>query len=172
MSSPLSLDRIDRQILAALQNDARMSNKELAAKIGLAPSSCLTRVRRLESERVITRFGAELDARALGLGLQALISVQLRLHVDQAFGSIGDHLRGLPETVAVYCLSGAIDFLVHVACRDVEHLRVLTIRGFTNRPEVAKIETSLIFSFARSPLDVAIPAPAAPKRPRSRRRRG
>jgi len=170
MSTSPVLDRIDRQILAALQNDARISNKELAAMVDLAPSSCLTRVRRLQDESVITRYGAELDARALGLGLQALISVQLRLHVDQAFGSIGDHLRALPETVAVYCLSGAIDFLVHVACRDVEHLRVLTIRSFTNRPEVAKIETSLIFSFSRSPLDVAVPAPAAPKR-RPRRRR-
>lgn len=172
------LDRIDRAVLRALQNNARISNKELAAKIGLAPSSCLTRVRKLEAAGVIAGYRAELAPRPLGLGLQALISVQLRLHVDHAFGSIGDHLRSLPETVAVYCLSGAVDFLVHVACRDTEHLRILTIKSFTNRPEVSRIETSLVFSHSRSdlavdePADAVVaPAKSAPRRrARSRRR--
>ncbi|MFP2959727.1 Lrp/AsnC family transcriptional regulator [Myxococcus sp. 1LA] len=143
------LDRIDRAILTALQKDARLSNKELAAEVGLAPSSCLTRVRKLEAEGFITGYRAELDAKALGLGLQALISVQLRLHVGEAFGNIGQHLRSLPETVAVYCLGGSTDFLVHVVCRDTEHLRRLTILSFTSRPEVSRIETSLVFSYSR-----------------------
>nr|WP_308477875.1 Lrp/AsnC ligand binding domain-containing protein [Nannocystis poenicansa] len=103
---------------------------------------------------MITGYRTELAPRSLGLDLQALIAVQLRLHVGEAFNSIGDHLRSLPETVAVYCLGGATDFLVHVACRDTEHLRVLTIRSFTSRPEVSRIETSLVFSFARSSLAV------------------
>ncbi|MFB1484575.1 Lrp/AsnC family transcriptional regulator [Corallococcus sp. RDP092CA] len=149
-----ALDRIDRAILEALQNNARLSNKELAARVGLAPSSCLARVKRLETDGVIRSYRADLDPRSLGLGLQALIGVQLRLHVGEAFGSIGDHLRSLPETVAVYCLGGTTDFLVHVVCRDTEHLRVLTIQSFTSRPEVSRIETSLVFSFARSGLPV------------------
>jgi DNA-binding Lrp family transcriptional regulator len=148
------LDQIDRALLTALQNDGRVSNKELAARVGLAPSSCLSRVRKLEADGVIQGYWAELAPRKLGLGLQALISVQLRLHVTDAFCSIGDHLRGLPETVAVYCLGGSIDFLVHVACRDSEHLRVLTIQSFTSRAEVGRIETSLVFSFARAALAV------------------
>jgi DNA-binding Lrp family transcriptional regulator len=141
------LDRIDRAILTALQNNARLSNKELAAQVGLAPSSCLTRVRKLESDGVIKAYRADLDANALGLGLQALIAVQLRLHVGEAFGNIGEHLRSLPETVAVYCLGGTTDFLVHVVCRDTDHLRRLTILSFTSRPEVSRIETSLVFSY-------------------------
>jgi DNA-binding Lrp family transcriptional regulator len=148
------LDRTDRAILRELQNNARISNKELAANVGLAPSSCLTRVRKLESDGVITSYRAELAPGALGLGLQALIGVQLRLHVGKDFNSIGTHLRSLPEAVAVYCLGGTTDFLVHVMCRDTEHLRVLTIKSFTSRPEVSRIETSLIFSFARLPLAV------------------
>lgn len=148
------LDRIDRAVLAALQNDARISNKELAAKVGLAPSSCLARVRKLETANVIQGYAAKLAPASLGLGLQALISVQLRLHVGETFQRIGDHFRGLPEAVAVYCLGGTIDFLVHVACRDTEHLRALTIDGFTSRPEVSRIETSLVFSFARLALPV------------------
>lgn len=148
------LDRIDRALLTALQHDARISNKQLAAKVGLAPSSCLARVRKLEASNAILGYAASLHPRALGLGLQALISVQLRLHVGESFQSIGDHLRALPEAVAVYCLGGTVDFLVHVACRDTEHLRVLTIESFTSRPEVARIETSLVFSFARLALPV------------------
>jgi DNA-binding Lrp family transcriptional regulator len=148
-SASSSLDRTDRAILRALQKNARITNKELAAKIGLAPSSCLTRVRKLEADGVITKYTAELEPGALGLGLQALIGVQLRLHVGKDFNSIGDHLRSLPEAVAVYCLGGTTDFLVHVMCRDTEHLRVLTIKSFTSRPEVSRIETSLVFSFAR-----------------------
>jgi DNA-binding Lrp family transcriptional regulator len=147
------LDRIDRAILTALQNDARLSNKELAAQVGLAPS-CLTRVRKLESDGVIKAYRADLDANALGLGLQALIAVQLRLHVGEAFGNIGEHLRSLPETMAVYCLGGTTDFLVHVVCRDTEHLRRLTILSFTSRPEVSRIETSLVFSYTRHGLPV------------------
>jgi DNA-binding Lrp family transcriptional regulator len=162
------LDRIDRLLLSALQNDARISNKQLAARVGLAPSSCLARVRKLEATRVIEGYTARLQPGALGLGLQALISVQLRLHVGESFQRIGDHLRGLPEAVAVYCLGGTIDFLVHVACRDTEHLRALTIDAFTSRPEVARIETSLVFSFARLALPVeATPPPA--KKPKRRR---
>lgn len=141
-------------LLAALQNDARISNKQLAAQAGLAPSSCLARVRKLETTNVIEGYTARLHPGALGLGLQALISVQLRLHVGETFQAIGDHLRGLPEAVAVYCLGGTVDFLVHVACRDTEHLRALTIESFTSRPEVARIETSLVFSFARLALPV------------------
>jgi DNA-binding Lrp family transcriptional regulator len=144
-----SLDRIDRAILRELQKNARISNKELAAHVGLAPSSCLTRVRKLESDGVIASYQTELEPKALGLGLQALIGVQLRLHVGKDFQSIGSHLRSLPEAVAVYCLGGVTDFLVHVMCRDTEHLRVLTIKSFASRPEVSRIETSLVFSFSR-----------------------
>ena len=140
--------------MAALQNDARISNKQLAAHVGLAPSSCLARVAKLEATGAIQGYTAKLHPGTLGLGLQALISVQLRLHVGESFQAIGDHLRGLPEAAAVYCLGGSIDFLVHVMCRDTEHLRALTIDSFTSRPEVARIETSLVFSFARLGLPV------------------
>jgi DNA-binding Lrp family transcriptional regulator len=169
----IALDRIDRQISEALQNNARISNKELAAHVDLAPSACLMRVRKLEAAGVIRGYHAELAPAALGLGLQALISVQLRLHVRESFGSIGEHLRSLPESVAVYCLGGSIDFLVHVMCRDVEHLRVLTNEAFTSRPEVARIETSLVFSFARSGFPVGEPeSPPRAAATRARARTG
>ena len=79
-----------------------------------------------------------------------MISVELRRHTREAFGNIGEHFRSLPETAAVYCLGGSTDFLVHVVCRDTEHLRQLTNRAFMSRPEVGRIETALVYSFARS----------------------
>jgi DNA-binding Lrp family transcriptional regulator len=158
MPTLTAFDRTDLVLLNALQNNARLSNKSLAALANLAPSSCLARVKKLEAVGAIKQYRAELDPRSLGLGLQALIGVQLRLHVGKDFGSIGDHFRSLPEAVAVYCLGGATDFLVHVMCHDTEHLRRLTIESFTSRQEVGRIETSLVFSFARLSLPVAVPA--------------
>jgi DNA-binding Lrp family transcriptional regulator len=171
-SNRTPLDRTAHAILDALQNNARISNKELAAIAGLVPSACLARVRKLEAQGVIHGYRAELDPSALGLGLQALISVRLRRHASNHFGSIGEHLRALPEAVAVYCLGGSTDFLVHVMCRDTEHLRILTVKSFTSRPEVSRIATSLVFSFARLglPVEGAPELEVEPARGRTRRR--
>jgi DNA-binding Lrp family transcriptional regulator len=166
----MPLDDTDRALLAALQRDARTTNKELAAGVGLAPSSCLARVRKLEADGLIEGYTAKLRPDRLGFGLQALISVQLRLHVSEAFNSIGDHLRSLPEAAAVYCLGGSIDFLVHVVCRDTEHLRKLTIHSFTSRPEVSRIETALVYSFARLGMPIEDPPLARADQPREPRR--
>jgi DNA-binding Lrp family transcriptional regulator len=146
------LDRIDFVIIDELQNDARLSNKELAARVGLAPSSCLERVRRLRGEGVLRGFHADAAPDALGITLEAMISVRLRVHSRVAFESFGDHVRALHEAVAVYQLGGVDDFLVHVAVRDAEHLRELVMDQFTARPEVERMETALIFEYHRAPV--------------------
>jgi DNA-binding Lrp family transcriptional regulator len=150
-----ALDRTDRVLLAAVQNNARLSNKELAAMADLAPSSCLERMRRLERDGVIRAWRAEIDPAPLGLGIQALLAVQLRLHVREAFESFTAHIETLPEAVAMWQLAGTTDFLVHLVCRDTEHLRTLTMDAFTIRPEVSRIETSLVFWSRRSGLPIS-----------------
>ncbi len=145
-----ALDRIDFGIIEALQNDARISNKELAARVGLAPSSCLERVRRLRGDGVLRGFHADAAPEALGIGLEAMISVRLRVHSRAAFESFGEHVRALHEAVAVYQLGGVDDFLVHVAVRDAEHLRELVMDQFTARPEVERMVTALIFEHHRA----------------------
>ncbi len=145
------LDRIDFAILDALQHNARLSNKELASKVGLAPSSCLERVRRLVRDGGLRGFHAEVPPEVLGIGMQAMIAVRLRVHARATFESFGDHLRALPEVVAVYQLAGKDDFLAHVAVRDTEHLRELAMDQFTSRPEVEHMETALIFDHHRAP---------------------
>jgi len=145
----MSLDRIDCDILTLLQKDARLSNKELAAAVGLAPSSCLARVQRLRSEGIIRGAHAEVDPQALGVGLQALIAVQLRQHSRAQVKAFWKHALGLPEVLSVFHVAGTHDFQVHVAVRDAHHLRDLALDAFTTRTEVAHIQTSLIFEWAK-----------------------
>lgn len=146
-----SIDRIDRAILAYLQHDARITNKELAAKVGLAPSSCLTRVRRLEASGVLLGYHAEVDPRVHGVRLEAFIAIRLEKHARAAIAAFERHLGTLPEVRGVFHVAGANDYLVHVGVRDAEHLREFALAAFATRPEVAHMETSLIFSHRRNP---------------------
>lgn len=145
-------DRTDRLILAALQKNARITNKDLAAGAGVAPSTCLERVRRLEEAGVIGGYHAELDPAALGIGLQAMIAVRLARHSRDVFERFRAHVLGLPEVAVVYHLAGASDLLIQVLVRNPDHLRDLVLTAFTSRPEVAHLETSLIFEQVRSPV--------------------
>ena len=133
----MDLDRIDCDILTLLQKDARLSNKELAAGVGLAASSCLARVQRLRSLGVLRGAHAEVDPQALGIGLQALIAVQLRQHSRAQVKAFWKHALGLPEVLSVFHVAGTHDFQVHVAVRDAHHLRDLALDAFTTRSEVA-----------------------------------
>ena len=117
-----TFDRIDDGILSALQNNARMSNKELAAVVGLAPSSCLERVRRLQATGVLRGYRAKVDPGSLGIGLEAFVSVRLAKHSREVVDSFREHVTTLKETVAIYHVAGQEDFLVHVAVRDADHL--------------------------------------------------
>ena len=149
---PLSanLDRIDFAILDALQKNARLSNKELAAKIGLAPSSCFARVRKLTNSKVLEGFHAEVNPAVLGLDLQAIIAVRLSRHSRAKFRSLYEHIRHLAKILQVFHVSGVNDLLLHVAVRDVAHLRDLVVDQIATRSEVANCETSVIFSLSRA----------------------
>ncbi|MEC8051783.1 MAG: Lrp/AsnC family transcriptional regulator [Myxococcota bacterium] len=146
----MKLDATDLQILRELQEDAQLSNKELAARIGLSPSSCLERVRRLRRGDVIRGCHADVNPRALAIGLEAIIAVQLKHHSREQVEEFRDHVIALPEVTAAYHVAGAHDFLVHVAVHDSDHLRDLALDAFTTRPEVSNIQTSLIFESRRS----------------------
>ncbi len=146
------MDRTDFEILTFLQNNARLSNKELAARIGLAPSSCLERVRRLRASGALQGYHAKIDPEVLGIGLEALIAIRLRRHSRQLIDNFQQHALSLEETVTIYHVGGASDFLVHVAVRDAAHLRDLAVDAFTTRDEVEHMETALIFGHASNPV--------------------
>ena len=139
------LDRIDYEILRLLQNNARISNKEIARKVGLAASTCLVRIRVLQNTGVITGFHAEIEPVSLGVGIQAMIAVRLIRHFKPDVDAFREHALSLSEVVQLYHVAGPIDFLIHVWARDSNHLRDLAMTAFTSREEVAHIETELIF---------------------------
>lgn len=147
-----ALDRIDLAILRALQENARLSNKELAVQVGVAQSTCLERVRRLQRSGVFKGAHAVVEPKALGVGLEAMISVRLSQHSQQHVESFRSRILALPEVMGFYYMAGATDFLVHVAVRDSDHLRDLALNTFTSHPDVAHIETSLIFEHVSSPV--------------------
>jgi len=146
------IDRTDRLILSLLQKDAGLSNKELARKVRLAPSSCLQRVRRLKSSGLVRGLHADVAPAALGIGLQAIIAVRLTHHLEKEVEAFRARLRSHPEVVNVYYVSGGVDLFVHVAVRDVAHLRTLGVDALTSHRIVAHVETSLIFEHERSPV--------------------
>jgi DNA-binding Lrp family transcriptional regulator len=144
-----ALDRIDARLVAELSNNARLSNKELAARVKLAPSTCLERVRRLAREGVFRGFHADVDPRALGITLQALVTVRLRQHSRELAAAFRRHLESRPEVVALYHLAGENDYLLQVAVPGVDALRNFTLDQLTAREEVAHVETSLVFEHVR-----------------------
>lgn len=139
------LDRTDREIVRILMNDARRTNRDVAAEVGIAPSTLSERLQRLQRAGVFRGFHASVDPAILGIGLEAMIAVRLRRHAESEVDSFRSHAESMAEVVGLYHVTGANDFQVHVVVRDADHLRNLAVGGFTTLPEVAHIETSLIF---------------------------
>lgn len=140
-----ALDRTDLELLALLENDARTTHKELAAAVGLAPSSCHARLARLRESGVLGRATSEIDMRAVGFPLEALIFVQLERHSTDTFDAMLERLLGLDEVLELYHVAGSIDVIARVAARNVEHLRELVVDHVSSLQEVRHLETSLVF---------------------------
>lgn len=143
------LDEVDRTIVRELARDARLPNNTLAARAGVAPSTCLGRVRALREQGVIRGFHADVDEAALGRPLQAMIAVRLQ---SGARGHIRAFVRNVahrPEVLNVFFLAGKDDFLLHVAAASTEDLREF-VEALSSDADVAYTETSLIFEHVRA----------------------
>lgn len=140
----LSLDSIDIAILRELQNDGRLSNKALATRVGVAPSTCVDRTTRLRRLGVITGFHATVDSHAIGRGIEALLAVRFQTHIRPLVDPFVRHVRDLPETRAMFHLTGSDDFMIQVACADTTALQRLVL-DLTARREVDRVRAQLIF---------------------------
>lgn len=151
---PAELDDVDRRILTLLHVDARMANSALAEAVGIAPSTCHGRVRRLQDAGVIRGFHADIDPAAIGLPLQAMISVTLQAGARGRIRTFVQQIRQRPQVIDVYFLAGADDFIIHVAARDTDDLRSFVVDNLNADADVAGTQTSLIFEHLRgaSPL--------------------
>jgi len=146
---PADLDEVDRRLLTLLHADARASNSALADAVGIAPSTCHGRVRRLQDLGVIRGFHAEIDPAAIGLPLQAMVSVSLRSGSRGKIRTFIQQIRSKPQVIDVYFLAGADDFLIHVAARDTDDLRSFVVDNLNADSDVAGTQTSLIFEHLR-----------------------
>jgi DNA-binding Lrp family transcriptional regulator len=151
------LDRIDAAIVHALQNDARMPNNQLAALVGIAPSTCLERVRALRGRHVLRGFHADVDLEALGRGMEAIVAVRVRPHSRKYVDAFRRAALQMPEVIAVFHVTGADDYLLHVGVADTDGLRDFVLDRLTARPEVGHVESRIIYEQARrwalEPLD-------------------
>ena len=145
------LDDIDLALIEELALDARQPNNALAAKVGIAPSTCLGRLRQLRANGVIRGFHADIDPALVGRPLQAIIAVRMQ---GAARGKLSAYLRQfseLPGVLNAFLLGGAHDFFLHVAAPDSDGLNAFVVEHLSTNPDVALTETSLIFRHAHSP---------------------
>jgi DNA-binding Lrp family transcriptional regulator len=156
------MDELDSAIVQHLQADARQTNRDLARKLGIAPSTCLERVRLLRERGVISGYHAAVDLAALNRRVQALIAVQVRplsrAVIDEFQGSVSQ----LHEVLAVFVLAGGDDFIVHVAVQDVEHLHAFLLDRLSKRREIVGFRTSVIYQHTGSTVVTPLPAGKAP----------
>jgi DNA-binding Lrp family transcriptional regulator len=144
-----ALDRTDRAILEALAEDARMPNARLAERVGIAPSTCLERVRGLRARGVLLGFHAEVDLATLGRPLQALIAVRLAVHAREQIIDFTQTVSELPGVLAIFHMTGQVDYQLWVAAADPQDLREFVVEHLATHPAVAHAETSLIYEHRR-----------------------
>ena len=143
------LDATDWAILDVLQDDARTSNRDLAAAVHVSPSTSSERVRNLKADGVIRGYHADVDYGALGRHVQALTAITLRPPPREIIEAFRNWVSTLPEIVGVFVVSGAADFLLHVAVPDTDALYAFVIDRLTERPEVADVNTSVVYEHIR-----------------------
>lgn len=144
--APITLDAVDRRILRALQRDGRLPIVALAEQVGLSPTPCQRRVRRLEEEGVIARYAAVLDPVRLGLPLQAFVLVALESHAEEVVERFHRALAERPEVLAAYAMSGETDYLLHVLAADFEAYGEFALRALLRMPGVKETRSSFVLA--------------------------
>lgn len=146
---PATLDDVDRALVAELVADGRITNAALAARVGIAESTCLGRVRALRDAGVITGVHAHVDPAALGLPIQAVIKVRLSSHNPDHVLRFHGTLAKIPGVLTAFHVAGGDDYLLHVAVRSPEALRSFILENLTVQPGVSHTETQLVFEVIR-----------------------
>lgn len=141
----MEMDRYDRMILEVLQADGRISNQELADRIGLSPSPCLRRVRTLEENGLITGYRAVLDAKKLGLSLMALIGISMDVHTPERFANFEASVADIPEVLECLLITGQqSDYQLKVAIHDMDAYQELLLNRITRIAGVTGVHTSFV----------------------------
>lgn len=148
-ASVADLDALDTAILRELQRDARRTNRDVAAAVGVSPTTALDRTRALRRRGVIRGARLDIDLAAVGRPVQALIAVRVRPPSRRTIEGFRNWVTRLPEILGVFVMTGTEDFLLHVAVPDNQALYSLVIDKLTERAEIADVRTSVIYEHIR-----------------------
>ena len=149
------LDAIDLRILNALQEDGRLTNQELADTVGLSPSPCLRRVRRLERDGFIRAYRAVLDREAVGLGLTVFVDIKVEKHSRDNAKALQDALAAMPEVVACHMVSGTADFIAEIVVPNLKAYERLLTEKLLTLPMIGDIRSNFALTQVKS--DAALP---------------
>ncbi len=138
-----NIDGVDRKILHHLLNDARLTHQELSERVGLSPSPCARRIRRLEEEGYITGYAARIDEGKMGFGFSVFVSVKLDRQIDDRLVGFEAEVRGFPEVVDCWLMTGKFDYLLRIAVADLEEFERFLTGRLTKTCGVATLESSV-----------------------------
>lgn len=137
------MDSIDHKIIAALQNDARLSHHELAERVGLTASPCARRIRKLEEAGVIRGYSARIDEARMGFGFSVFVSVRLDQQIDSRMSEFERSIAACSEVVDCWLMTGSFDYLLRVAVADLAEFETFLTGRLTRSAGVASIESSI-----------------------------
>jgi Lrp/AsnC family leucine-responsive transcriptional regulator len=151
----IALDAIDLRILTSLQEDGRLTNNDLADRVGLSPSPCLRRVRRLEQEGFIRSYRAVLDRESVGLGLTVFVEIKVERHNRENARALQEALGAMPEVVSCHMVSGTADFIAEIVVANLKAYERLLTEKLLTLPMIADIRSN--FALTRVKSDGALP---------------
>ena len=151
-----TIDELDRSILAILQEEGRITNVELASRVGLTAPPCLRRMRALEEAGVIKGYHAELDPGALGYGIMVFALVSLRSQAEDDLRAFEAHVATLPQVRECHMLNGEIDFILKIVAHDLQSFQTFLTSKLTPAPNVASVKTSLVIRASKQEPGVPI----------------
>jgi len=164
------MDAIDLRILERLQQDARISNVDLARAVNLSPSPCLARVRALEEDGTIARYVTLLDAKKIGITVSVLVQVTLEKQVEPALEAFERAVRERPEVMECYLMTGDADYLLRVLVPDVPAFERFILEFLSRVPGVGNIKSSFALKQVKYQTALPLPLPAQPKKRPMRRK--
>jgi Lrp/AsnC family leucine-responsive transcriptional regulator len=151
------LDDLDTKIIAALQKNGRLTNVELAERIGLSPSPCLRRVKRLERDGYIGAYRAVLDRNRVGLGFTVFVGVRLEAHANDRAATFEDSVLEMREVIGCHMVSGTVDYLLEVVVPDLAHYQKFLVDRLLALPIVREVQSSIAINTLKAsaplPLD-------------------
>lgn len=140
----MPLEPADARILAALQEDGRLTNQELAERVGLSASPCWRRVKQMEETGAIAGYRARVDRRKVGLGVLAFVRVKIDSHSEAEARAFEDEIQRLDAVVACYSLAGSADFLLQVAAADLDAYAEFAMNVIRRLPRIKEMETAIV----------------------------